>query len=305
MFSLFSIVMLLPAIMSLLTFHSSDEGETSDIHFLYQSADESVIKSTVAALLQEHDISDLTRVEYQPNERRGTVSLFFQSNTGYQDRIDALIIELKDHKQLLFSSENWQFNLPLVNHKIIHQLMAQFFALVIFSLVYLRSFKAQHSLISEPYPPSRVLLTTFFAVLLLVMVVQGLYLILDSIGLNFSELSQQFETSFEKGFWWLLTALIVAPILEELVFRGIIYKNFLLNHRPITGALFSSVLFASAHQAQFWQAATSVKAAHFLFMLIISLVFCWLYKKFAKLWVPMLAHASYNGVLLLIGTFKI
>jgi len=51
-------------------------------------------------------------------------------------------------------------------------------------------------------------------------------------------------------FWrlpFLLTAVIIAPIYEELFFRKYILTQMLINYNPLVSILFSSVLFSSAH----------------------------------------------------------
>ena len=52
---------------------------------------------------------------------------------------------------------------------------------------------------------------------------------------------------FPDGGWTLLVAVVVAPILEELIFRGRLYSLFRREMAPSLAVILTSVLFAAAH----------------------------------------------------------
>jgi membrane protease YdiL (CAAX protease family) len=83
---------------------------------------------------------------------------------------------------------------------------------------------------------------------------------------------------------WLLLALggvAMAPIIEEVVFRGIILQRWAHRWGTRTGVIASSALFALGHGE--W-------VGHFLFGLLMAL----LYLRTKRLWVPIAAHGLNN-----------
>ena len=100
----------------------------------------------------------------------------------------------------------------------------------------------------------------------------------------------------------LVKALLLAPVLEELIFRGGIQtlldrtaRGARLVVRGVTvGNVLTSALFAAAH---LWVAPLALAAAIFL----PSLVFGRLRQLYASLLPAMVVHAVYNGCFLVTG----
>jgi membrane protease YdiL (CAAX protease family) len=90
------------------------------------------------------------------------------------------------------------------------------------------------------------------------------------------------------GQWVVLAfgAAVLAPIVEELVFRGIILQRWAYRWGTRTGVIASSALFAVGHGEWF---------GHFLFGMLMAL----LYLRTRRLWVPIVAHGINNLVLTL------
>ena len=78
---------------------------------------------------------------------------------------------------------------------------------------------------------------------------------------------------------------IIAPVTEETLFRGIILRGLLGRHRPATAVALTSLLFAAVHMNP-WQTFS----AFFL-----GILFGWVYLRTGSLMLCMLAHAMYNG----------
>lgn len=88
---------------------------------------------------------------------------------------------------------------------------------------------------------------------------------------------------------WLLlavAAVIVAPVLEEMFFRGLLLHRWARRWGTMTGVVASSALFAVGH---------SEIPGHFLFGVAMAA----LYLRTRRLWVPIAAHALNNFVLVL------
>lgn len=88
---------------------------------------------------------------------------------------------------------------------------------------------------------------------------------------------------------WLVLAIgaaVVAPLMEEMLFRGLLLQRWARRWGTPTGVVASSLLFAVGH---------SEIPGHFLFGVAMAA----LYLRTRRLWVPMAAHALNNLVLML------
>lgn len=83
----------------------------------------------------------------------------------------------------------------------------------------------------------------------------------------------------------LLFACVAAPILEEMLFRGVILRSFLQQYSRIEAILWTSLLFAIAH----------LNVYQFFTALLLGIVVGWLYERTRSLWPCILLHALFNG----------
>jgi uncharacterized protein len=86
----------------------------------------------------------------------------------------------------------------------------------------------------------------------------------------------------------IIAAVLIAPLSEELIFRGFIYgvcKRF--TDAPYA-AVISALLFAVVH----------VHVASFVPLFVLALILVWLYERTGSLLVPMLMHAGFNAVMI-------
>ncbi len=87
----------------------------------------------------------------------------------------------------------------------------------------------------------------------------------------------------------LLLLVVIAPITEELFFRGIVLRGLLSRFRPAVAVLLSALLFAAIHLNP-WQ---------FLSALFLGIVFGWFYLRTGSITLCVLGHALNNGLFLL------
>ncbi len=92
---------------------------------------------------------------------------------------------------------------------------------------------------------------------------------------------------------WLLV--IVAPVTEELLFRGIILRGRLSRHRPWVAIFLTSLLFAVVHMNP-WQ---------FLPPLLLGLALGWFYVRTGSVPLCILAHALSNGMALFLPKLNV
>lgn len=91
-------------------------------------------------------------------------------------------------------------------------------------------------------------------------------------------------------FWQILSAGILAPILEEIVFRGILFGNYRAAIGTWPAIIASSVIFGLMHY----------NLVQFVYALILGVYFAYLLEKTGEIWTCMLGHivANLSGVVL-------
>lgn len=85
-----------------------------------------------------------------------------------------------------------------------------------------------------------------------------------------------------------ITGVVIAPLVEEAVFRGYLMGALAQRFGFIVAALGSSAVFGLVHLT------SGLVSAGFAFLL--GLVLCWVYKVSGSLWVNILIHAATNAV---------
>lgn len=84
--------------------------------------------------------------------------------------------------------------------------------------------------------------------------------------------------------------IIVAPISEELIFRGFLYNVFKKYAGATSSMIFTALLFSSIHS----------NIGMFLHFFLIGVSFVWLYEKTKTLWSAIIAHMIYNSVSIIV-----
>ena len=110
----------------------------------------------------------------------------------------------------------------------------------------------------------------------------------------------QLETLAPSGFQWsslivaLIMTAIIAPILEELIFRGFLYR-YLRERMPIKAAMWvSAAIFASLHMIPELIPALAV----------VGYVLAYVYERSQTVLAPIIAHSVFNAVMT-VATFAI
>ena len=98
----------------------------------------------------------------------------------------------------------------------------------------------------------------------------------------------------------LLIVIFLAPFVEEVLFRGLVFGN-LKNKSRVVGYTISCTLFALLHVWQF--AVNHQDVTYFLVMvqyLVPGLILAWVYERSGTLWTPILLHAVTNALAVLV-----
>jgi membrane protease YdiL (CAAX protease family) len=86
-----------------------------------------------------------------------------------------------------------------------------------------------------------------------------------------------------------ITLCVIAPFVEEMLFRGVFLRSFLWNYSPTKAIVLTSLLFGAAH----------LNVYQFVVASTLGLVSGWLYRATRSLWPCIFEHAIYNsGVML-------
>ncbi len=100
------------------------------------------------------------------------------------------------------------------------------------------------------------------------------------------------KTFWQRGYF-VVFAVVLAPVAEEFIFRGVLFPFFRQLGRPWLAWLGVSFLFAIIH----------LNAPTLVPLLVLALVLTWLYEFTDCLLAPILAHSLFNGVNLLVLFF--
>ena len=92
-----------------------------------------------------------------------------------------------------------------------------------------------------------------------------------------------------------LIAVVIAPVVEEALFRGILYPAIKQLGFPRLALWGSSALFAAVH----------FNVATFVPLLVFALLLVYLYETFENLLVPIVAHGLFNAVNFLLVLFNV
>ena len=108
---------------------------------------------------------------------------------------------------------------------------------------------------------------------------------------------QDLETSiYSASLWWqILAAGIMAPVLEEIVFRGILFGNYRSSIGAWPAIILSSVIFGLMHY----------NLVQFVYAFFLGVFFAYLMEKTGELWTCVLAHVVANMYSLLATQFGI
>lgn len=94
-----------------------------------------------------------------------------------------------------------------------------------------------------------------------------------------------FNQMMSNGLVSMVSVCIIAPVLEEMLFRGVILRSFLHQYSPRVAIAGSAALFGLAH----------LNLYQFFVGFLLGLVAGWLYERSRSLWPCILFHAAYNS----------
>ncbi|SFB02423.1 hypothetical protein SAMN05216249_10739 [Acetitomaculum ruminis DSM 5522] len=110
---------------------------------------------------------------------------------------------------------------------------------------------------------------------------------LSGIAFDSEAFNETTASLYSSGLIWeLLGAVILAPVAEELIFRGVLYARLKKVFPPIVSAVISGLVFGAIHG----------NIVQFIYAGIIGIIFAVLVEKYKTIKVSILAHATANFV---------
>jgi len=121
--------------------------------------------------------------------------------------------------------------------------------------------------------------------------VLGLESVLQSIVPMSGREEQAFQRLAEDGYAGFFTICLLAPLLEEVLYRGVILRAFLHQYGRWQAICGSALLFGFAH----------LNIYQMLAGFLVGTVSGWLYERTRSLWPSLLFHGAYNGFLMFLA----
>lgn len=82
----------------------------------------------------------------------------------------------------------------------------------------------------------------------------------------------------------LLATGIIGPIIEELIFRNIVYEKLKKIYKPLTSAVLTGIIFGIFHG----------NIIQFIYVFLFNFVLIFVYEKYKSIYAPMIVHVSAN-----------
>ncbi|MDR7271116.1 membrane protease YdiL (CAAX protease family) [Pelomonas saccharophila] len=100
--------------------------------------------------------------------------------------------------------------------------------------------------------------------------------------------AEMFERMTSGGLISILMTCLVAPVVEEMLFRGVILRSFLRQYQRWPAILGTALLFGLVHMNIYQCVAAFITGT----------LMGWLYERTRSLWPSILLHASYNSAVM-------
>lgn len=121
-----------------------------------------------------------------------------------------------------------------------------------------------------------------------ILLLTGIFVVIDKLLPSIDTQEAQSVLDFGRvGLgWWLsfIAAAVIAPVIEEIMFRGVVFAGFASRWSSWLAAVVSSLAFALLHG--------QVNVGIYTFVL--GLLLCWLYARSRSIWPGILLHMANN-----------
>ena len=140
------------------------------------------------------------------------------------------------------------------------------------------------------------------AMLFTICVIAMNFLVSTIFGLP-EQYGNRLSTALMTSIYGIAAIVVLAPLVEEVIFRGVLLRFFVEKKRAILGTFLVSLLFSIIHgfikSDLVWQ--LYISSVYFT----ASLVLCWLYIKYRNLWFSIVFHSVYNSTMVILYKFMV
>lgn len=146
-----------------------------------------------------------------------------------------------------------------------------------------------------------------FSILSLMAIILVLIIVVAKsvIGIDISLNQLKNQGSLQNNmFYFIFVTLIYAPIVEEMVFRGVVYQTIKSSYGGITGIFISSLLFGFIHSIYFLNNWNSNETIYFIIYFVMGFALCISYDYSKSILGPVINHFLWNLFTLTFMLFK-
>ncbi len=132
-----------------------------------------------------------------------------------------------------------------------------------------------------------VAMTFFYFLLALLLQVVINLLLIYGLGIEQKAVtnSDEIESIINMNKWFVIVVVVSAPIIEEVIFRGILFRRLALRGFFWPGLLTSSILFAAGH----------LMLTAFITFMLLGILLAMLYHRTQRFWAPIGLHFLINS----------
>jgi len=278
------------SVLALLT--TSIKFYTAETGFHYKSEHQAAVEAFIAEAQQKYNLSDSEFIIQETNGKYNTLKVKLAKPTPEHDN-ELLIYVLRHNELLIFNYDDSY----ILNQQssLTPKFIGLYALLTLLVFIFWRKKFGHINASSSSAPWQRTLLSITIWVVGLIIVLQIYSWLLYFMGIEVQSDMMQLRNMFSsQPVYYLIMVVILAPIQEELVFRGIMLRLFINQKQILIGTIWTSALFAALHQLQIIGQSLTDRIHNFIFIFALSLLLSHIYLKHRHIAAPIFAHALFN-----------
>jgi membrane protease YdiL (CAAX protease family) len=299
-FGYFMLYFIAVSVLALLT--TSFKFYTAETGFHYKKEDQAAVETFITDVQQKYNLSDSEFLLQQTTGKYNTLVVKLTKPTPEHDN-ELLIYDLHNNELLIIDYDKAY---KMDNQSSMTPKFIGLYALLSL-LIYIfwrKKFGSYEASLRPTSTWSRTVLSIAAWVTGLIILLQIYSWLLYFMDIKLQSDVMQLRTMFiSQPIHYLLMVVLLAPIQEELVFRGIMLRLFINQKQALIGTLWTSALFAALHQLQLIGQPLVDRIHNFVFIFALSLMLSHIYLKYRHIAAPIFAHALFNLIMtgLLVG----
>ena len=277
--------------------------------YIFKSADYAALEETINSDLKSQNLSEHVIAQFNKEESIVGFTVFPSENSTLMHRITTYIDNLdKTYKTL--NRKTMQLSYQYERMHGASLISGYLIALLLLSLFWhLKERKNEDRLSAVGW--NRFGKIIFFSIAFILLhnaCITIISVAADTFGYQSPDYFQTLQSDYDHApLLFIALVLILAPLLEEVLFRGLMYRVFLNNGFPIVGAFVVSGMFTLIHGSYSFagQKFTMHDPIYATAVFTGSLGLCWMYQRFNTLIAPIILHFFYNAATLILLLYSV